>query len=59
MEILLTEVREHIRSHETGITRGAEISRLDYPGYSVNRDNYYQCERSAPGYLGGLGQLRL
>ena len=42
-----------VRSHETGITRGAEISRLDYPGYPVNRDNYYPCERSAPGYLGG------
>ena len=44
-----------VRSHETGITRGAEISRLDYPGYPVNRDNYYPCERSAPGYLGGAG----
>ena len=26
------------------VTRGAEISRLDYPGYPVNRDNYYPCE---------------
>ena len=24
---------------------------MDYPGYPVNRNNYYSCERPTPGYL--------